>query len=131
MTDPEFLRALENCELPETEFAHAAHVRAAYLYLQEYDFAEALKRIRGTIRNYVRHLGKPDRYHETITVAYLAIIQQHLCERGDAGGWPGFARENAELLQPDLLQRFYTRAQLDSAMARRIFVLPARAGATT
>jgi hypothetical protein len=130
MTDREFLRLLESCELPEKDFGHTAHVRAAYLYLKEYDFAEALKRIRRAIRNYVQHLGKPDRYHETITVAYLALIQQHICERGDGGGWPAFARQNAELFQPDLLQRFYSRAQLDSEMARRIFVLPAHAGAT-
>jgi hypothetical protein len=72
MTDEEFLRALERCELAERDFGHAAHVRAAYLYLQEGDFVAALDRIRRAIRNYARHLGKPDRYHETITVAYVA-----------------------------------------------------------
>jgi hypothetical protein len=129
MTDQEFLRSLENCELPERDFGHVAHVRAAYLYLKEHDFAVALELIRRAIRNYTQHLGKPDRYHETITVAYLSLIQQHLCERGDAGGWPAFARENAQLFQPDLLLRFYSRAQLDSEIARRIFVLPAHADA--
>ena len=130
MTDQEFLRALENCELPERDFGHAAHVRAAYLYLQDSDFAGALERIRRAISNYAKHLGKPDRYHETITVAYVALIQQHICECGNAGGWLAFARDNVELFEPDLLQRFYTRAQLDSAMARRIFVLPTQAAAT-
>jgi hypothetical protein len=130
MTDQEFLRALENCELPERDFGHAAHVRAAYLYLQDSDFAAVLERIRRAIRNYAKHLGKPDRYHETITVAYVALIQQHICERGSAGGWLAFARDNVELFEPDLLQRFYTRAQLDSEMARRIFVLPTQAAAT-
>ena len=124
MTDQEFLRALEDCALPETDFSHAAHVRAAYLYLRDCDFAGALKRMRGAIRNYTRHLGKPERYHETITVAFTALIQQHICERGDAGGWSAFARANAELFQPDFLLRFYSRAQLDSDLARRIFVLP-------
>lgn len=130
MTDQEFLRALENCELLERDFGHAAHVRAAYLYLQVSDFAGALERIRRAIRNYAMHLGKPDRYHETITVAYVALIQQHISERGNAGGWPAFARDNAELFEPDLLQRFYSRAQLDSELARRIFVLPMHAGVT-
>ncbi len=46
MTDEEFLRALERCELPERDFGHAAHVRAAYLYLQEGDFVGALERAR-------------------------------------------------------------------------------------
>jgi hypothetical protein len=130
MTDREFIRALESCELAESDFGHAAHVRAAYLYLQEFDFAEALGRIRRAIRSYAKHLGKPDRYHETITVAYVALIQQHICERGNAGGWLAFARDNVELLQPDLLRRFYSRAQLDSPMARQIFLLPAQVSAT-
>jgi len=124
MTDAEFLRALERCELPESEFGHAAHVRAAYLYLRGTDFADALQLTRRAIRSYARHLGKADRYHETITVAYLALIQQHVCERGDGGGWLAFARDNPELFQPDLLGRYYTRAQLDSATARQIFLLP-------
>ena len=124
MSDEEFLRALESGELPEADFGHAGHVRAAYLYLRLGDFAVALVRMRAAIRNYARRLGKADRYHETMTVAYLALIQQHICLRGDGGGWPGFARENPELLQPDLLLHFYPRAQLQSELARRVFVLP-------
>jgi hypothetical protein len=124
MTDEEFLRALETCELPEAEFGHAAHVRAAYLYLQGGDFTAALGRIRRAIRTYAAHLGKPDRYHETITVAYLALIQQHICERGNGGGWPAFARDNPELLQKGLIRQFYPPHQLDSELARRIFLLP-------
>ena len=81
MTDQEFLRALESCTLPESQFGHAAHVRAAYLYLQQSDFAGSLDRIRRAIRNYAAHLGKPQRYHETITVAYVALIQEQVFER--------------------------------------------------
>ena len=119
MTDEEFLRALESCELPESDFGHAAHVRAAYLYLRQADFAAALARIQRAIR-----LGRPDRYHETITVAYLALIQQHICERGNGGEWPVFARDNPELFRPGLLREFYPQAQLESEMARRLFLLP-------
>jgi hypothetical protein len=122
--DGNFIRALESCTLSEQEFNHAGHVRAAYLYLQSGDFAEALMRLRRSIRNYAGSLGKPDRYHETITVAYLALIQQLLCERGDGGGWTGFARVAPELFEPDLLLKFYCKSQLDSQLARRIFVLP-------
>src|ERR1700734_1678440 len=118
MTDEEFLRALESCELPESDFGHAAHVRAAYLYLRQADFAAALARIQRAIRNYASHLGQPDRYHETITVAYLALIQQHMAECGDGGGWDGFARDNPELFDRNLLLHFYSRGQLESGIAR-------------
>lgn len=124
MTDEEFLLALESGELPEGEFGHAAHVRAAYLCLRPGDFASALIRIRTAIRGYASRMGRPERYHETISVACLALIQQHLCQRGDGGGWAGFARDNPELLQPDLLLQFYPHSQLQSELARKVFILP-------
>jgi hypothetical protein len=124
MTDPEFLQALESCSLPENQFGHAAHVRAAYLYLRQSDFVGALDRMRRAIRSYATHHGKPERYHETITVAYVALIQQHLWERGPSDGWESFMRGNSELLDPDLLTRFYSREQIESAIARKIFLLP-------
>jgi predicted metal-dependent hydrolase len=124
VTDDEFLRALEKCELPESAFGHAAHVRAAYLYLRAEEFSGALERMRRAIRNFARHLGKPERYHETITVAYLALIQQHMCQRGDGGGWAAFECDNPELLRPGLLLEYYPKAQLESDLARRVFVLP-------
>ena len=124
MTDQQFLRALESCALPERDFGHAAHVRATYLYLQTGEFAAALGQVQRTIRNYASSLGKPDRYHETITVAYVALIQQHLHERGDGAGWANFARHNPELFEPGLLLHFYPRSQLQSELARKVFLLP-------
>ena len=124
MTDEQFLRALEMCELPEAAFGHAAHVRAAYLYLCAEEFAGALERMRRAIRNFARHVGKPQRYHETITVAYLALIQQHIRQRGDGGGWEAFERDNPDLLRPGLLLEYYPREQLESDLARQVFVLP-------
>lgn len=124
MTDEEFLRALESGKLAEAAFGHSAHVRAAYLYLLQGDFVGALERMRRVLRNYTSHLGKPGRYHETITVAFVALIQQHIYERGDGGGWTAFASQNPELFQPGLLQHFYPRQQLESEMARTVFLLP-------
>ena len=126
MTDAEFLALLEQCELPPDQFNHAAHIRAAYLYLRAGGFAAALERIGTAIRRYAAHLGNADKYHETVTVAYLALVQQHISERGDPGSWVAFAQQNQELFSKDLLLSYYERAQLDSALARRIFVLPRR-----
>jgi hypothetical protein len=124
MSDDEFLAALEACALSERDFGHAAHVRAAYLYSRSGDFATALVKTRRAIRNYAGSLGKADRYHETITVAFLALIREKLCQYGDGGGWEGFARQNPELLERDLLLRFYPQTQLNSALARKVFLLP-------
>jgi hypothetical protein len=129
MTDEEFLVALEACTLPAVDFTHVAHVRAAYLYLRSGSFATAIERTSNSIRQYAASLGAPEKYHETITVAYLALIQQRMVEYGDGGGWVGFARAHPDLFERDLLLKSYPREQLDSPLARRVFVLPAAAPA--
>ena len=98
MTDDEFLHALETCELPATEFGHAAHVRAAYLYLRRAQPKEGVNAIRRALQRYVAHLGKADRYDELMTMTYVELIHRRMCERGDAGGWTAFARANQDLL---------------------------------
>jgi hypothetical protein len=124
MTDEEFLTALERCELAAESFTHAAHVRAGYLYLRAGGFDAALGRMRGAVRRFAAHVGKPDKYHETITVAYLALIHQRLRERGDGAGWAGFGAQNPDLFEPELLLRYYRRSELESNLARQVFVLP-------
>lgn len=124
MTDEQFLEALETCRLDASEFGHAGHVRAGYLYLRANGFGFALERVRRAVRQFAHHSGQPERYHETVTVAYLALIAQHLCVRGDGGGWVGFARDNPELFQPRLLLHFYSELELNSDLARRVFLLP-------
>lgn len=129
MTDEEFLRALERCELPAEAFTHAAHVRAGYLYLRAGGFDAALGRMRAAIQRYAAHLGKPDKYHETITVAHLALIHERLSECGDAGDWGRFQEQNPDLFERDLLLRHYRRSELESGLARQIFILPRRGAA--
>jgi len=124
LSDEAFLRALEHCTLPPAEFNHRAHVRAAYLCLQQGDFAAALVRVRRAIRNFASHNGQPGRYHETVTVAYVALIQQHICERGDSGDWAAFAAGNPELFEPGLIGQYYSSEQLATPTARRVFLLP-------
>ena len=124
MNDDEFLQALENCSLQPAEFDHYAHVRAAYLYLQKHEFAVAVDRIRSCIRNYAAHIAKPLLYHETMTVAYMSLIQQRRHEGGDRGNWLSFARANPELFVRNLLRQFYSEAELQSETARHIFLLP-------
>jgi hypothetical protein len=123
MTDAEFLAALESAALPEADFNHAGHVRAAWLYLRQCPFPEALAKMSRVLRNYAATHGKPDRYHETITVAQLALINERLLLRGDGGGWQEFLAQNHELLDRRLLTHYYRPETLESPAARRVFIL--------
>jgi hypothetical protein len=123
MTDEEFLAELEACRLPEALFDHAAHVRAGYAYLQRASFADATARMCKSVRQYASSLGKPDRYHETITIGFMALIAECLRNGGDRGGWETFKLRNPPLLRKDALLAYYPQAVLESAAARRGFVL--------
>jgi hypothetical protein len=127
MNDAEFLSAFEQCSLEAGSFGHAAHVRAAYLYLRGQCLEQALGEMRSALQRFAASLGKTDLYHETITVAYLSLIRERLIERGDGGGWEGFVQANPDLLDRGLLLRFYSPEQLNSPLARKTFVLPSRA----
>ena len=123
MTDEDFMASLEAGRLPAALFNHSAHVRAGFLYLRRCRFPQAVARMCATVENFAITIGKPDRYHETITVAFLALIFDHLRRRGDGGGWDGFQQQNPELLRTDALLAYYPQAVLDSAAARTGFVL--------
>jgi len=123
-------RVVSRCagELParRSRIRHAAHVRAAYLYLRTCDSQPSSAC--ATPPNHAARTRKPGRYHETITVAYLALIGRHLWEHGDGGGWAAFARRHPELFEPDLLLHYYPKAELDSEVARKTSVC--RSGAS-
>jgi hypothetical protein len=123
MTDAEFLAALENCTLAEAEFDHRGHLRAAWLYLLGGSFPEALMRMSAALKRYSAHLGKPDRYHETITVAYMAVINERLHAGGGRDNWGDFLHDNPDLADRRLLTHYYRPETLASPTSRNIFVL--------
>jgi hypothetical protein len=123
MTDAEFLAALESCALAEAQFDHHGHLRAAWLYLRSSSFPEALARMSAALKRFSADMGKPDRYHETITVAYMAVINERLHARGSRDNWGDFLWDNPDLADRRLLTHYYRPKTLASANARRVFVL--------
>jgi hypothetical protein len=126
MDDSSLLEAFEACTLPASALSHREHVRVAWLCLASgAPFEEGAARFCRGLRRYVTSLGKADRYHETITWAFLALVneRQHACR---ATAFELFARENPDLFvgDPSPLLRFYDRETLESERARRVFVLP-------
>jgi hypothetical protein len=121
--DARFLEALEAATLPPDQFDHASHVRAGYLYLRSAAFPQATAAMCDTIERYSRAIGKPGRYHETITVAFMALINERMRRDGDRGGWPQFCAANPQLFMPDALLAYYPREVLESAQARSSFTL--------
>ena len=127
MTDEKFLAALEDTSLPDADFRHRDHLRAAYLYLRRDGFAEAVGTMSAALRRFAASRGKAERYHETVTIAFLALINERLASSGDPGSFDAFIARHPEIAERDLLTRYYRPETLASENARRSFVLEPRA----
>jgi hypothetical protein len=126
MDDTALVHAFESCSLKESEFSHRAHLRVAWLYLTSgVHFEEAALRFCRGLRRYAESLGKGDRYHETITWAFLAIVNERQ-RRCAASSFDHFAAEHPDLFEPRLapLLRYYDAETLHSERARATFLLP-------
>lgn len=128
MTDAEFVSAFEDTSLPEAAFHHPDHVRLAWIYLREAPVPEALSRFAAGLKRFAAAKGKAGLYHETITWAYLLLINERMQRAGVASSFEDFARANPDLLmwRPSILSSYYKDETLGSSLARRTFVLPDR-----
>jgi hypothetical protein len=117
------LAALEAGTIDEATFVHAEHVRLAFEMLGRHPFDQALARYAAGLRRLSTRLGRPERYHATVTVAFLAAVAERR-ERTGAGTWDAFAAAAPELLDRRCLERWYPAELLSSDVARRTFVLP-------
>lgn len=72
----EELRALETGALDLANFPHSEHVRLGYEMLGRYGFGDAVSRFARGLKLLAAKAGKPQVYHETITVAFLALINE-------------------------------------------------------
>jgi hypothetical protein len=126
--DRAFLAAFESATLPEHCFRHRDHVRAAWILLREASPGVALTRFTEALKRFARSLGKDRLYHETITWAYLLLINERMERMGRGRSWPEFAQANEDLLtwRPTILDAYYREDTLRSDLARTVFVLPDR-----
>jgi hypothetical protein len=116
MTDQEFVRAFENCELSPDLFHHRDHIRLARIYVELDGPAKATERFRSSLRKFAAHIGKSEKYHETITVAWMRLVVRMTDPV-----------ELEKLMDKRYIEKFYSPELLATDAARTRFVEPDRA----
>jgi len=119
LNDVEFLAAFHACSLPPFCFHHADHLRLAWLHLRQQPLEAAITNVCSGIQVYAKHLGKPEIYHETLTVAWVRLLASH-----DEPTFDEFLRVNDHRLNRKLLHRFWSPERLQSEQARREWLAP-------
>jgi len=130
VTEAEFVAAFEDTTLPETAFRHRDHVRLAWIYLREEPAPRALERFVSGLKRFAAAKGKAGLYHETITWAYLFLVNERMKRSGPTASpsFEEFAAANPDLLvwRPSVLENYYRSETLFSDLARRTFLWPDR-----
>ncbi len=125
VTDRVFARAFERGEIPAAEFGHRAHVRLAWVYLREAgSFEAALARIRDGIKQFAAAAGASQKYHETLTVLWMRLLDDAAARVPDGCSYDELLQRCPELADKDLPLQYYSRERLFSEEARVAWVEP-------
>jgi len=122
-TDGEALERFMRGGVDAACFPPREHVRMAFAMLRRYDFAESVLHYSRAVRAMAARAGKPQAFHQTVTVAFLSLIAERL-EGGQWDDFATFARDNPDLLEKGTISRWYRPERLASERARRTFLLP-------
>lgn len=124
--ESEFVAAVEECRYANAEFRHADHVRLAWIYVRRYGAREAEERIVKTIMRFAISQGHEEKYHGTLTRAWLRLVAtaQHLTPNVTA--FDELLAKHGWLLDRSALSAFYSGTRLSSESARREWVEPDR-----
>jgi hypothetical protein len=122
-----FVRAFEDGSLSKSEWTHFRHLVMALWYLRHYGRDEATRLIREGIQRCNERQGNFTGYHETITLAWVAVIERFLGMRDLDVPVSALAGELlGQCGDKDYLLRFYSRERLFSDEARARWIPPDR-----
>jgi hypothetical protein len=103
--DHAYIDAFETGRIAPADFHHADHLRLALAYLADStSVTEATDRMARALRAFARAAGHEEKYHHTMTVAWVRLV--------------------ARLLDRQLPLAYYTRDRLFSQEARERWIDP-------
>jgi hypothetical protein len=122
MTDVELTRALERGEIKD--FHHASHLHVAWAYLAESSSVrQAANKMRDTLRRFAAVVGKPEKYHETITLFWVHLLSRAYAA-SHAERLEDIVEANPQLLEKNFPLAYYSRERFFSDEARTSWVEP-------
>jgi hypothetical protein len=124
MTEPDIdLEGFVRGEADSGKFPHEQHVRMGFEMLRRHDFAETAHLYSRALRTMTQRMGRPEIFHQTVTIAFLSIIAERMRAQKPAD-FAEFAAGNSDLFEQSVLSRYYRPERLASDIARSSFVLP-------
>jgi hypothetical protein len=126
VNDAELIETFEACRITAAEFRHEMHVRLTYAYLSRHPLPIVMSKLGEGLRRFAAHHGVPEKYHETITFAFAALINERRLRTNPGATFEAFRANNPDLFEKTVLEAYYRPETLESADARAFFVMPDR-----
>ena len=125
LADREFVLAFEKGTLPAEMFHHADHIRLAWLYLREHNYEAAERRFCDGLVKLAARFGVPEKFHRTLTVAWLRAVHVRITADGETS-FEAWLASHPALLDRNFLLRHYSKQRLESPEARLGWLEPDR-----
>jgi hypothetical protein len=119
------VRVLDGVLHARGRFGHREHLELAWRYLALYPVDQAAEVVTAAIRRVAALHGAQDKYHDTITRSWLHFVAVHM-QRWGADDFDEFLERNPDLLDPNLIEHFYSRDLLFSDPSRGSWSPPDR-----
>ena len=125
LSDATFLRKFRACEIEPSAFTHEAHLRLAWIQIRKYGLARAEKNIQEKLKSYVKWAGAPEKYHTTLTVAAVRMVD-HFMEKSSTNNFWDFIDEYPALINDfkSLINSHYSFDIFKHNRARLSYVAP-------
>jgi len=117
------LRVLHEILDARGRFGHPEHLELAWSYVRSYPLDEASEVMVAAIQHVARQHGAKQKYHETMTRAWLHFVAVHQ-QRWGAERFAEFLERNPDLLDRKLIEHFYSRELILSDLARAAWSAP-------
>lgn len=124
VTDPEIAAILPFITGPAGEFRHRQHIHLAFWAVRRFGMPEAADRVCHMIRHVAAYQRAPQKYHDTVSRAWMELVAHHVATDPACADFDAFAARNPALLDKRLLSRHYQSATLAGPPARSGWVEP-------
>jgi len=122
--DPELAAILPGITGPTGQFRHRQHINLAFYAVRRYGMPDAVGKICTWIRQIAAYERAPQKFHNTVSRAWVEVVAYHVAADPDCADFEAFARRNPALLDKRLLSRHYRSSTLAAEPARRGWVAP-------
>ena len=125
LTDYEFEKQFISCQLDPLNFTHEAHLRLAWICIDQYGIENAEKKIQNYLQKFVEFVGAKDKYNATLTIAAIKAVY-HFKLKSKSDNFKDFIREFPRLKTnfKDLMSLHYGFDIYNSEKAKTEFLEP-------